>query len=75
MRDKILGRWMVRWAVALGVGALVLGLPMAARADDLFHRDVVITPTQKLTPVGDVQPSASPSPSDSVYVTEDWSWN
>jgi hypothetical protein len=48
---------------------------MAARADDLFHRDVVITPTQKLTPVGDVQPSASPSPSDSVYVTEDWSWN
>jgi len=74
MRDKMLGRWIVRWAVAIGVGALVLGIPVAARADDLFHGGVVFTPVQKLTPATNPSPTATPSPTDSVYVTEDWSW-
>ena len=71
MRDKMLGRWMVRLAVTAGVGMLALGLtPVAVQASGLPQRTLQISPAKTLTPAAD-----APVASDPVYVTEDYTWD
>ncbi|WP_433210963.1 hypothetical protein ACQP00_49550 [Dactylosporangium sp. CS-047395] len=69
MRDKTLGRWIVRLAVTIGVGSMALGLSAAAaNADDssAFGRSRPgLVGTAQLS-------SAAP---EHIFVTEDFSWD
>ncbi|WP_433080846.1 hypothetical protein ACQP1P_44355 [Dactylosporangium sp. CA-052675] len=69
MRDKTLGRWIVRLAVTVGAGSLALGLStVAAHADESTYARFSAHPT---TLVG----AARLSPAqEQIFVTEDYSW-
>ncbi|WP_432831972.1 hypothetical protein [Dactylosporangium sp. CA-092794] len=74
MRDKMLGRWMVRLAVTAGVGAFALGVSsIAAHASDLSQRAVQASQARALTLIGSAQ-LAKAAP-DQIYVTEDYAWD
>ncbi|MEV6928227.1 hypothetical protein AB0M46_27565 [Dactylosporangium sp. NPDC051485] len=68
MGDKMLGRWMARLVVTVGVGAMALGLSsVAAHASNLAQRPVLI----QITDGSNVKVA----PSAPVYVTEDFGWD
>ena len=72
MRETMLGRWVVRVACAMGVGAAVLGLPAAANAADASQTGAVVfyeLPGQ-ITSVGTVDGTKTP-----VFTTNDVIWN
>ncbi|WP_426508140.1 hypothetical protein ACPPVO_57295 [Dactylosporangium sp. McL0621] len=72
MRDKTLGRWILRLAVTIGAGAVVLGVgTVAANAGtSMSGRAAVLSTTITVTHQAD-----APAPAgEPMYVTEDWSW-
>lgn len=68
MREKTLGRWIVRLAVTIGTGSLVLGLgTVAANAGtSTFGRAGVLSPRATVT--------QADAPADHIFVTEDYAW-
>ncbi|GAA0717850.1 hypothetical protein Drose_34270 [Dactylosporangium roseum] len=71
MRDKMLGRWMFRLAVTMGVSTAALGVSaLSAHAADVSPaRFTAIPGAVKIiggTPIGQ---------QDHLYVTEDYSWD
>nr|BFE65000.1 hypothetical protein GCM10020063_095260 [Dactylosporangium thailandense] len=70
MREKTLGRWIVRLAVTVGAGSLALGLSAAAaHADTSQYARFNAHPT---TLVGVAQLSPAPEP---IFFTEDFTWD
>lgn len=69
MRDKTLGRWIVRLAVTVGAGSLVLGLSAAAAHADASTLGLT---TSRITMVGTAHLTPAPEP---IFVTEDFTWD
>jgi hypothetical protein len=68
MREKTLGRWMVRLAVTVGAGSLALGLSaVAAQADTSSYARF----TNQMSSVGSAQVSPAQG---QIFVAEDFSW-
>ncbi len=70
MRETKLGRWVVRVACAMGVGAAVLGLPAAAYAD-VTQAGVVFYEVPGQISQVDTVDGAKTTP---VYTTNDIIW-
>jgi hypothetical protein len=70
MRDKTLGRWIVRWVVTLSAGLAVMGLSTAAAEADVRPArgigSVAGTVSIAIGQLTAVQPD--------VPVAEDWGW-
>lgn len=74
MRDKMLGRWMVRLVVTAGVGVVALGLsPAAVHASGLPQRTLQVSAAKALTSTSASQDS--PVASDPVFVVQDYTWD
>ncbi|MEU7868017.1 hypothetical protein [Dactylosporangium sp. NPDC049140] len=69
MRDKTLGRWIMRLVVTLGAGSLALGLSTAAAHADAstFGRT---NPRPSLIGTAQLAPAG-----EQIFVTEDFTWD
>jgi hypothetical protein len=66
MREKTLGRWVVRIACAVGVGAAVLGGAAVVNADEIS------AVTGRITPVDSTSGDKATTPP--IYHTDDVVW-
>ncbi|GAA3293963.1 hypothetical protein GCM10020218_071860 [Dactylosporangium vinaceum] len=69
MREKTLGRWIVRLAVTIGFGSVALGLSAAAASAD----PITIVRFHPL-PGSVSAPAVTNAGSAQVFVTEDFAW-
>lgn len=72
MREKMLGRWMVRLAVTIGAGSVALGLSGAAYAQDVSFGSGLASLSSSSTVVGVAQVAAAQP--EHIYITEDFVW-
>jgi len=71
MRETKLGRWVVRVACAMGVGAAVLGVPAAAYAAEISQAGAVFYQVPGLiSQVGLVETAKTPP----LFTTNDTVW-
>ncbi|MFI5913502.1 hypothetical protein [Dactylosporangium sp. NPDC051541] len=69
MREKTLGRWIVRLAVTIGAGSLVLGLGTVAANADTSTIGLI----RKL-PAAATHVQQNTASSEQIFFTEDYSW-
>lgn len=72
MRDKMLGRWMLRLAVMTGAGAAALGVPAVAAYAGAVSQDG-LSAVPGAVKIVDVT-SLVKAQSDTINVTEDFVW-
>ncbi|MET7393701.1 hypothetical protein KZZ52_56560 [Dactylosporangium sp. AC04546] len=73
MRDKMLGRWMVRLAVTMGTGAVALGLSGTTAQADIVSGSGLSAVPGAVTVVG-VPAAPRPAPTEGMAVIMDWGW-
>ncbi|GAA4248753.1 hypothetical protein [Dactylosporangium darangshiense] len=69
MREKTLGRWIMRLAVTIGVGTAALGLSAT-----VAQADVALSAPRYQAVIADVTQTAARAVTPPVYVVQDWDW-